>query len=87
MIKSILNDFYELVEDHLSRLDILQQHKYEVGYDNNYWTIYIKYINKRSKAVDNNLIKRIKKLYQWVSDKQSDHHMLVVRVISSQDDK
>ena len=82
-----MNDFYELVEDHLSRLVILQQHKYEVENDKNYWTIYIKYINKRSKVLDNNLVKRIKKVHQWVTDKQSVHHMLVVRIISSQDDK
>jgi hypothetical protein len=48
---------------------------------------YIKYINKYSKVVDNNLAKRIKKLQQLVSNKQCDHHMLPVRIISNQDDK
>ncbi len=48
---------------------------------------YIKYINKQSKAVVNNLVKWIKKLQQQVSNKQCDHHMLAVRIISNQDDK
>jgi len=49
--------------------------------------MYIKYINKRSKAVDNKLVKWRKKLHKSVSDKQYDHHILAVRIIPNQDDK